>query len=308
MQFPFEDRYHRYNRYLKDTFGEKVYRISLDAGFTCPTRDGTLGTDGCLYCNNASFAPQKRDTPPPSIETQLQLAMPHLREKRKVKKVLAYFQAYTNTYAGVEHLRELYNKALQFPGVVGICIGTRPDCVGQTVLNLLQELNRDHYVSVELGIESVYDKTLQWVNRGHDFQQTRRAIQQCHQVGLHVSGHYILGFPTESRSEMIAAPHLLNALPLDAIKIHHLHIVKNTPLASLYHQSPFDLFSTREWITLVCDFLERLRGDIVIQRLVGDARGDTLIAPRWKLSKMQIINAIIAELAQRHSYQGKLAT
>jgi len=306
MQFPREERYNRYNRYLRERFGAKVYRISLEAGFTCPTRDGTLGTTGCIYCNNASFVVPERASQT-SITTQLQQAIPRLRQKRKVKKFLAYFQAYTNTYAPVDRLAELYNEALRFPAVVGICIGTRPDCVGPDVLELLQEFNRDHYVSVELGIESVYDKTLRWVKRGHDFEQIQKAVAECHQAGLHVSGHYILGFPMESRAEMIAAAGILNALPLHALKLHHLHIVRNTPLADLYRQKRFKLFNAREWVGLVCDFLERLRGDIVIQRLVGDALGDTLIAPCWKMSKLQIINAVVAELAQRDSYQGKLA-
>jgi len=280
-----------------------VYRISLDAGFTCPTRDGRISTGGCLYCNNSSFAPD-RSKSLPSIQTQLHKGIATARKQHKARKFLAYFQAYTNTYAPVKDLEMLYRAALDVPDIVGIIIGTRPDCVDKDILALLNDLRQETYLSVEYGIESVYDKTLEWARRGHDFATSRKAIEQTKNLGIHVGGHIIFGFPTESRREILAAAAILNKMDLDALKIHHLHIVKNSALARLYQEQPFPLFDDNEWIILMCDFLERLSPDIVIQRLVGDAKPGTLIAPQWKLTKPQILQAIKAELERRRTYQG----
>jgi hypothetical protein len=301
MEFPLEHRYYRYSYYLKKKFGEKVYKVSVDAGFTCPTRDGTLGTTGCIYCNNASFSPADRKVE--TIDTQIEQGINHLK-KRGINKFLVYFQSYTNTYAPPAKLRKIYSTALEYEGVVGICIGTRPDCIDGEVLNLLDAFNKKTYVSLEIGIESVYDKTLQWAKRGHDFTTARRVIKKIKQKDIHVSGHYILGFPTESREEMLASAAEINKLNIDAIKLHHLHIVKNTELANIYKKSPFKLFTAEEWIDFVVEYLEHLKSDIVIQRLMGDARGETLIAPQWQMNKLEILNAIKKKLAGEDSYQG----
>jgi radical SAM protein (TIGR01212 family) len=217
---------------------------------------------------------------------------------------LAYFQAYTNTYGSVKYLEKLYRSVLDIPDVVGILIGTRPDCINDDILTLLHDISQHIYVSIEYGIESVYDKTLLWAHRGHNFDRTRRAIEQTKQFGLHVAGHIIFGFPTETRDEILQSAAILNNLELDALKIHHLHVVKQTALADLFAQSPFPLFTEREWIKLVCDFLERLRPDIVIQRLVGDAKPGTLIAPKWKIPKVELLRKIREELELRQSFQG----
>ena len=289
---------------MRKKFGEKVYRISVDCGFTCPTRDGKLGTGGCLYCNNASFAPQHQNKIVP-VKEQIAAGIERLYKYRKIKKFLVYFQAYTNTYAPIEKLRRLYFEAIDFPEVAGIIIGTRPDCIDDDILKLLQEISHKKDVSIEFGIESVYDKTLEWVNRGHNFKTTMQAIKKAKESGLHVGGHYILGFPTESRKEMLASAGIINNLGIDAIKIHQLHVVKNTELAKLYQKKPFPVFNEEQWIKLVCDFLEQLDPGIVIQRLVGDAKGDTLIAPQWKQSKIEVLQAIKNELKTRNSFQGK---
>ena len=281
LPFPIENRYYRYSTYLRQTFGEKVYRISLDAGFTCPTRDGCLGTGGCLYCNNASFAADRSENLKP-VRDQLVEGIERVKKHRKTKNFLAYFQAYTNTYGSVRKLETLYRSVLDIPDIVGILIGTRPDCINDDILTLLQDLNQHTYVSIEYGIESVYDKTLLWARRGHNFDRTRQAIEQTKQFGLHVAGHIIFGFPTETRDEILQSAAILNNLELDALKIHHLHVVKKTALADLFAQSPFPLFTEQEWIEIVCDFLERLRSNIVIQRLVGNAKPGTLIAPKRK--------------------------
>jgi len=303
LPFPIEDRYYRYSKYLRQTFGGRVYRISLDAGFTCPTRDGRLGTGGCLYCNNASFgADRNREIKP--IKYQLAEGIERAQKHRKAKKFLAYFQAYTNTYGSVKYLEKLYRSVLDVPAVVGILIGTRPDCINDDILTLLHDISQHTYVSIEYGIESVYDKTLIWARRGHNFDRTRRAIEQTKQFGLHVAGHIIFGFPTETRDEILQSAAILNRLDLDALKIHHLHVVKQTSLANLFSQSPFHLFTDREWVKLVCDFLERLRPDIVIQRLVGDAKPGTLIAPKWTMPKVELLRKIREELASRETFQG----
>lgn len=303
IPFPPDERYYCYSRYLHDRFQTRVYRISLDAGFTCPTRDGTKGLGGCLYCNNDSFAPQ-RVADLSSITEQIQKGMTLIRRFHKAKKFLGYFQPFSNTYAPVEKLEKLYREALSFPDVVGLCIGTRPDCISEEILQLLENLNCKKYISIEFGIESVYDKTLEWAHRGHDFTQSRRAIQAAKAHGLHVAGHLILGFPTETRVEMLATPAILNKLGIDALKVHHLHIVKNTPLAKIYTGQPFHVFSEDEWIALACDFLERLRPEIAIQRLCGEAKPGTLIAPLWNRPKNEILAGIRNELARRSTYQG----
>ncbi len=303
LPFPIEDRYYRYSTYLRQTFGEKVYRISLDAGFTCPTRDGRLGTGGCLYCNNASFAADRSEKLKP-VRDQLVEGIERSIKHRKARKFLAYFQAYTNTYGSVKYLEKLYRSVLDIPDVVGILIGTRPDCINDDILTLLHDISQHIYVSIEYGIESVYDKTLLWARRGHNFDRTRRAIEQTKQFGLHVAGHIIFGFPTETRDEILQSAAILNNLKLDALKIHHLHVVKQTALADLFAQSPFPLFTEQEWIELVCDFLERLRPNIVIQRLVGDAKPGTLIAPKWKMLKVELLRKIREELELRQSFQG----
>jgi radical SAM protein (TIGR01212 family) len=306
VPFPLPERYYHYSRYLREIFGTPVQRISLDAGFSCPTRDGTLGTEGCLYCNNESFT-RGRTQSLPSIREQLQTALQHRSDKQKARHFLAYFQAYTNTYASVVQLEKLYREALDFPEICGLCIGTRPDCLSPEIIALLQDLRRQTYISVEIGIESVYDKTLLWARRGHDFSSSRQAIDCLKAAGLHVAGHYILGFPTETRSEQLQAAEILNQLGLDAIKLHHLHIVRETPLAHFYDQTPFAVFSANEWILMVCDFLERLNPGIVIQRMVGEARLNTLVAPRWQIPKSQILRDIMLEFEARDSYQGMRA-
>lgn len=303
--FPVDDRYFRYGRYLHDSFQARVYRISLDAGFTCPTRDGTKGSTGCLYCNNDSFAPQRLESLP-SISEQIQKGITLARRFHSAQKFLGYFQSFSNTYASVEKLERLYREALELPEVVGLCIGTRPDCISEEILEMLAQLNRETYISIEFGVESVYDKTLEWARRGHDFAQTRKAIAAAKARGLHVAGHLILGFPTETRAEILATPAILNELGIDALKIHHLHVVKNTPLAKVYAENPFPLFLETEWIVLVADFLERLYPEMAIQRLCGEAKPGTLIAPVWHLSKNEVINGIRAELTNRGTYQGFL--
>jgi radical SAM protein (TIGR01212 family) len=306
LPFPIDHRYYRYSHYIKQKFGSKVFRIGLDCGFTCPVRDGKISYGGCLYCNNASFSAGQSDKIL-TVKDQIFSTLEHNKNSKKHKgnQYLAYFQSYTNTYAPVDVLEKLYREALDFPEIVGLIIGTRPDCLPEDVLNLLSDISKDVYVSLELGIESVYDKTLQWVNRGHDFATTEKAVQKAHAKNINVAGHYILGFPTETRQEMLTSAGIINQLPLEGLKIHHLHIVQNTPLAKIYQEKPFALFSEEEWIDFIVEYLKNLRSDLVIERLVGDAMGDTLIAPHWHSPKTQILEAIRTKLKRDNSYQGK---
>ena len=303
LPFPVEDRYYRFSQYLRQYFGERVYRISLDAGFTCPTRDGKLGTGGCLYCNNSSFS-RDRSKHLPSVKIQLIHGVEIARKRHKAGKFLAYFQAYTNTYDSVKNLESLYRSIIDVPDIVGIIIGTRPDCVDDNILALLNDIQQETYLSIEYGIESVYDKTLEWAHRGHYFETSRRIIEKTKSLNIHVGGHIIFGFPTESRSEIIDSASVLNEIGLDALKIHHLHIVKGSALGKVYKTAPFPLFSETDWIILVSDFLERLNPNIVIQRLISDARPGMLIAPQWTMKKPQILEAIKADLKRRQTYQG----
>jgi len=301
--FPLSERYYHYSRWLKAKFGGPVRRLCVDAGFTCPTRDGTLGTAGCLYCDNRSFSAE-RSGERLSVTAQIETRLTQISDVHQ--KFLVYFQPYTNTYAGPEILEKVYREALTFPQVVGLIIGTRPDCVDEEKLNLLAELNREVFISVEYGIESVYDKTLHWIRRGHTFAHTEWAITQGRHRGLHVGAHIIYGFPTETREEILASVDVINRLHPDALKIHHLHIVKGAPLERLYREHPFPVFAADDWVKTVCDVLERLRPTVVIQRLVGEACGNTLIAPRWTQSKNTLLTEINREFDKRGTHQGFL--
>lgn len=303
LPFPIKDRYYRYSYFLKKKFGTKVYKIGVDAGFTCPTRDGTLGTRGCLYCNNLSFSVDRREGLKP-LREQIIESIEKLKEKKKANRFLVYFQAYTNTYAPVEKLEELYAEALSFRDVVGLCIGTRPDCVNDRIFGMLSELNRDYFISIEYGVESVYDRNLDWAQRGHDFKTSVRAIEEAKRYGLDVAVHIIFGFPGESKQDILLSADKINVLPVDSIKIHNLHVVRNTPLEEYYRSRPFKLFSEEEWVETVVDFLERLRPDIVVQRLIGEAKNDTLVAPVWERSKSWVLSRIKDELVRRGTFQG----
>jgi len=258
-----------------------------------------------LYCNNARFTAESRESLK-TVREQLSAGIQHTRKYRKANKFLAYFQAYTNTYAPLAQLEKLYRSVLDIPDVIGILIGTRPDCINSQVLSLLSDINQQTYVSLEYGIESVYDKTLKWAKRRHDFSTTQKAIAATKDFGIHVGGHIIFGFPTESRMEILESAEILNRLGLDALKIHHLQVIKGSQLAQLYQTNPFPLYSESDWVNLVGDFLERLDPNIVIQRLVSDARAGTLIAPVWTQPKRALLESIRQELTRRGTYQGFL--
>ena len=298
-----EKRYNAFSDELKRAFGCRVHRVSIDAGFTCPNRDGSVGTDGCIFCGGSgsgSFG-ISRGAP---IAEQLAKGMEVMARKYKARKFLAYFQSYSNTYGPAERLKALYDEALAVPDVVGLIVGTRPDCLEPATLDLLTEYARRTFFWLELGLQSPLDRTLKLLNRGHDFASFAAAVNACKERGIKVCAHVILGLPGESREEMLATPAVLNGLGVDGVKLHLLHVMRDTPLATMYERGEVRLLSRDDYVGLVCDFLERLDPRISIQRLTGDGGRDHLIAPLWSLAKFEVLNAIDVELARRKTFQG----
>ena len=296
--------YNPYGKFLQEKFGARVHKVSVHAGFTCPNRDGTVGRGGCTYCNIVSFTPENA-RPKYSVRDQIDSVVAFMKRRFDAKKFIIYFQPYSNTYASVEHLERLYRDALTYPEVVGLSIGTRPDCIDDEKLQMLAELARETFVSLEYGIESVYDETLRLINRGHDFACTARAFRRTREFGLHVSGHTIIGFPNETEAQRLASAAVINELKPDVLKIHHLHVVKHTELARQYAAQPFHVYTFAEWKDFVIRYLERLSPEIIIERLYGEAPRDLLIAPRWHLTKGEILLRLEAEMRRRGTFQGR---
>ena len=269
----------------------------MDAGFTCPNRDGKIGYGGCTYCYNQSFSPPtlKGKT---SIHHQIQLG-------KKKGKFLVYFQPYTNTYADVRVLKKLYDSALKDDDALGLCVGTRPDCVPDDVLSLIQSYTEKYDVWIEYGLQSAHNKTLKLINRGHSFAQFEDAIYRTKERGILICVHVILGLPFETREDMLETIRILSALPIEGVKIHHLQVIENTNIAEDYRDGKFDTFSFDEYLSLIVDVIELLPPDIVVHRLVGDVlNSNILISPKWELPKQKILSLIERELIRRASYQG----
>jgi radical SAM protein (TIGR01212 family) len=300
-------RYNAYNGVLKDTFAARVYKIGLRMDFTCPNRDGKVAVGGCIYCNNASHTPQDY-RPQASLSEQLARGAAAIRKRHRAEKFIAYFQSYTNTYGSVSKLERLYREALEFPGVVGLSISTRQDCLPADVLDLIADLSRHTYLWLELGLESMHDRTLRWVNRGHDLGDFIDAVVRCRGRGLRICAHVILGFPGETRDDMLATPALLNRLGIDGVKLHNLHVIKSTRLEELYQAGRITMMSRDDYAGLVVDFLERLNPETIIHRLTGETYRAITIAPEWSINKIGVHNAIYAELEQRDTWQGRHQT
>ncbi len=310
MKFPWghNRRFNAYSNYFLKEFGERVQKLSIDAGFTCPNRDGTVGTGGCTYCNNGAFNPSYC-TPSKSISQQITEGIEfHQKRYRRANKYLAYFQPFSNTYASLDKLRNIYNEALKFPEVIGLVIGTRPDCIDDEKLDFLQKLSEKFYIIVEYGIESCYDKTLERVNRGHSFEQSIEAITKTAERGIKTGAHIIFGLPGETKQEMLDEADILSELPLNNIKFHQLQIIKDTEMAKEYSEKPenFNLFSLDEYIDFIITFLERLTPDIVIERFAGEVPPRFLSGPGWGLIRNdQILNLIEKKLAEKNTWQGR---
>jgi hypothetical protein len=288
--------------HLRQTFHCRVHKVCIDAGFTCPNRDGTLAAGGCIYCNNASFSPGNRRL---SVTAQIESGKRFLRQRYGAQKFIAYFQAYTNTYGDVRLLQSLYDAALACEDVVGLAIGTRPDCVPDAVLDLLAEYASRTYLWLELGLESGHDQTLAFINRGHTVAAFDHAVQRAQQRHLRLCAHIILGLPGESSTAMLQTARHLAALRLEAVKLHHLHVVRHTVLEKLYQRGEVVLLSMDEYATLVVDCLEVFPPEMIIMRLMGDAPRSTLVAPAWSRHKQAVLHRIEQELEQRNTYQGK---
>ena len=296
--------YNAFGRHMQDLFNTRVCKVNVDAGFTCPNRDGSVASGGCIYCNNDSFRPLAC-TSAYSVRKQIEKGIPYLRSRYDAEKFIVYFQPYTNTYANVETLEKLYLEALDNPEVVGLAIGTRPDCIDEEKIELLEKLARDYFILVEYGLQSIYNKTLKFINRGHSYECFQNALNITAGRGIRIGAHIILGFPTEKRDEMLKMADELSTLPIEFLKVHQLQVVKGTALEDIYAMKPFAMFGYQEWIEMLADFLERLSPDIVLQRLFAAAPDSILIAPIWNKTRSELLRDLDVYMEKNGSYQGK---
>lgn len=308
MGFPEGKRYNSFVGYFRRKYGERLQKIVLDAGFTCPNRDGKVGRGGCTYCDNAAFHPSY-STAGKSLHQQMDEGIEfHKVRYRTTEHYLAYFQSFSNTYAPLERLKQLYEEALSHPSVVGIVVGTRPDCVDEQKLDYLAELAKEHVVIVEYGIESCYDETLRRINRGHDFETARRAVEMTAQRGLDVGVHFILGLPGETRQMMLDSCAMINTLPIRSVKFHQLQIVKGTRMEQEYAACPedFERFTLDEYLDFFVDMLERLRPDIFIERFVGEVPPRFVNETPWGLIRnVELLRLLDRRLEERDTWQGR---
>ena len=294
--------YKDYSHWIREQFPFRVQKISVDAAFSCPNRDGRLSLGGCTFCDNKTFNPSYCDRGK-SITQQLEEGKAFFAKKYPEMKYLAYFQAYSNTYEPLEELKRKYEEALAVDDVVGLVIGTRPDCVSDEALDYLQQLNQRTFLIVEYGIESANDNTLRRINRGHTFDCSRQAIIKAHQRGIITCGHIILGLPGEDEEEMLHQASTISQLPLDILKLHQLQIIKGTPLAKEYEAHPFHVFSAEEYVNLVIRYVSKLRNDLVLERFVSQSPPNMVIAPKWGLKNHEftdLLNKRIRELGYDH--------
>ena len=310
-QFPWghNRRFNSYAEYFKRNFGSRVQKLAIDAGFTCPNRDGSKGTGGCTYCDNDAFNPSYCH-PEKSVSRQIMEGIEfHANRYRRASRFLAYFQPYSNTYAPLEKLKEIYAQALSFPEVAGLVIGTRPDCVDEQKMEYFRQLSGIHYIMLEFGIESCYDKTLKRINRGHSYEDAVKALELASQSGIKTGAHMIFGLPGESREEMMAEAGMLSKLPLENIKFHQLQLIKGTRMAEEFRNHPEDFvrFSLDDYIEFIIDFTERLNPAIVIERFAGEVPPRFIDSGGWGLIRNdQVLARIEKRMDERDTFQGKL--
>ncbi len=297
--------YNDFSHWIRRQFPFRVQKISVDAGFSCPNRDGRLGTGGCIYCNNETFSPAYCNRRK-SVTEQLEDGKMFFARKYPDMKYLAYFQAFTNTYASFDKLKALYEEALGVENVVGIVIGTRPDCVNTDLLDYLQELSSRTFVLVEYGIETTNDETLMFINRGHDFECSRKAVEETKKRGILTGGHVILGLPGEDEQESFRQAGIISSLPLDILKVHQLQVIRGTRLARSYEEKPFHLYSVDEYIHLIAGYIQRLRPTIVLERFVSQSPKNLLLAPKWGLKNYEFTNLLNNYLLRNNITQGEL--
>ncbi len=300
------DRYYSFSSYLRKVFGKRVFRVTVDAGFTCPNRDGTKGSGGCIYCYSGSnYDPEKRKK---SIEEQIKEGIERVRRRYKATAFLVYFQAFTNTYAPLDHLRKVYDTVKKFPEVVGIIIGTRPDCVSKDILNLINSYTDKYLVWIEYGLESSHYRSLRWMKRGHGISDFVNAVLMTKEFPkINICAHTILGIPIEDRNDILETADFIASLKLDGVKIHPLHIIKDTELEKIYLEERFHILTLEEYSELVVEFIERLPPKTVIQRITGEVSEDLLVAPTWcsHKEKQNVIKAIREEFERRDTSQGR---
>lgn len=307
--YPWGDsrRYNSYSNYFKQKFGQRVQKVTINAGFSCPNRDGKLSVGGCTFCNNSAFSPSYC-IPSKSVTQQIQEGMEfHVHRYRRSSSFLAYFQAFSNTYKPLPELKKIYEEALNCENIIGIVVGTRPDCVDEEILDYFAELSKKYYVILEYGVESCYDSTLENINRGHDFECSRWAIEQTAKRGINVGAHFILGLPNESREMMIEQTKIINSLPINTIKFHQLQVFKDTLMAGEYEQNPekFHFFEKDEYINFFIEILVRLRADIVVERFAGEAPPRFHYGPTWGLVRNdELIIMLEKRLKELDLWQG----
>lgn len=286
-----EQYYRDFGNWLREQFPFKVQKISINAGFTCPNRDGRVGRGGCIYCNNQTFNPTYCDKQK-SVTEQLEDGKRFFARKYPDMKYLAYFQAYTNTYGTNSHLKALYEEALAVEDVVGLVIGTRPDCINDDLLDYFEELNQRTFLIVEYGVETCNDATLRLINRGHDFDCAKQAIERTASRGIRVGAHIILGLPGEDENESLRQAPIISSLPLTTLKIHQMQIIRGTKLAKMYEEHPFHLYSVDEYIYLIAEYISRLRADLILERFVSQSPPELLIAPKWGLKNYEFTHCL----------------
>lgn len=297
-------RYHRLNHFFRQQFAQRVWKVSLDAGFGCPNTDGTIGTGGCIFCNIRSFSPSRR-LGIRSLPEQIAKGVRRLRRRYGVEHFVAYFQPATNTHAPVQRLRELFEQAVSHPNIVGLVVGTRPDCVPDDVLDLLAEFSRRTWLSVEYGLQTIHDRSLDWLNRGHHYAAFLDAAKRSRSRGLHFGVHLILGLPGETREDMLATGREVARQGVRSVKLHNLYVAKDTPLAEMLAAGEFELPTRQQYVGYTVDFLENLPPECVVDRLSADTPREFLIAPLWCLDKSAVRAAIEAELRRRNTWQGR---
>jgi len=299
-----QKRYTDYNAYLRQLYGERVQKISVDAGLDCPNRDGKLSKTGCIYCN-AKGSGTGAFSRGISIRDQIEKGKIPAMKKYKAKKFLAYFQSYTNTYTSVSHMKSMFDEALSCEGVVGMAVGTRPDCIDKEKISLLSSYTNDYLIWLEYGLQSVHDKTLDLINRGHDFKAFEQAMAITRNQGINVCAHIILGLPGEDKKMMLDAARVLGELGVNGVKIHLLYVIRDTPLDLMFKKGAYTPLEQQAYVDLVCDFLERLPQEMIIQRITGDPHADELVAPAWAGRYRETFNCIQRTMKERESYQGK---
>lgn len=300
-------RYYQYNFHLRQRFGTRVQRVSLDAGFTCPNVDGTVAQGGCTFCDNRSFSPSRR-LPRQSITEQIEAGIHSLKRRYNCHQFIAYFQPATNTYAPVERLRDLYDQALAHPQIVALAIGTRPDCVPPEVLDLLEEFAQRTCLTVEYGMQTMHNRSLEWMNRGHGHDATIDAIERSRGRGFEICAHLMLGLPGESPADMLETAREVARLEIDDVKFHNLYAVDQTPLAEQLRRKEVRLLERDEYISTLVDCLERLPPNMIVERISGEAPDPYFLGPAWCLDKPGVLRALQSEFLRRDSWQGKYWT